>query len=91
MEVINIDDETLKIYGYIISSSYRSRTLKALEEEDKTPTAIANDADIKINHISKVLRELKEKNLVVCINESNRKNRIYQITELGKEIAENLE
>ena len=83
-----MDDETLKIYGYVISSTYRSKSLKTLKDEDKTPTQIAHDAGIKVNHISKVLTELKEKNLVVCINENKRKNRIYQLTELGKEITD---
>ena len=89
-EVNSMDDETLKIYGYVISSTYRTRSLKALEENNKTPTQIAHDAGIKVNHISKVLKELKDKNLTVCINEHKRKNRIYKLTELGEEIADKL-
>ena len=59
-------------------------------EENKTPTKIAQDTDIKVNHISKVLKELKEKNLVICINEEKRKNRIYKLTPQGKQITEKL-
>ena len=76
--------------GYVISSTYRTKTLKTLMEENKTPTKIAQDTDIKVNHISKVLKELKEKNLVICINEEKRKNRIYKLTPQGKQITEKL-
>ena len=87
---VTIDDNVLKVYGYIVSSSYRTRAIKALEHEDKTPTQIAKDSDIRINHISKVLKELKECGAVECLNEQDRKNRIYKLTPLGKEIAVNL-
>ena len=55
-----MDDETLKTYAYINISSYRVRAVKALQNENKTPTQIANDSDIRVNHISKVLKELKD-------------------------------
>lgn len=86
-----MDDEKWKIVGYVISSTYRERTLKILMRESNTPTAIADEANIKINHISKVLGELKSKGLIECINESKRKNRIYRITALGREIARKLD
>lgn len=65
--------------------------MKALNEDNKTPTQIANDSNIRINHISKVLKELKQCGVVECINEQNRKNRIYKLTSLGEEIADHLE
>lgn len=65
--------------------------MKALNEDNKTPTQIANDSNIRINHISKVLKELKQCGVVKCINEQNRKNRIYKLTSLGEEIADHLE
>ena len=54
----------------------------------KTPTQIANDADIRLSHISKVLREFKECGVAVCINEEERKNRIYKLTPLGRDVLE---
>ena len=65
--------------------------MKALNEDNKTPTQIANDSNIRINHISKVLKELKQCGVVECINEQNRKNRTYKLTSLGEEIADHLE
>ena len=86
-----MDDETLKIFAYVSISSYRAKSLKALKDGEKTPTNIAKDSGIRLNHISNVLRELKQQDLVVCLNEDKRKNRLYKLTSLGEEIAENLD
>ena len=88
---VTIDDETLKKYAYVNISSYRVNAVKALKDELKTPTDIAADAGIRVNHISKVLRELKETGVAECINEDSRKNRLYKLTEVGDEIVDYLE
>jgi DNA-binding HxlR family transcriptional regulator len=86
-EVIFMDDETLKDYGYVISSSYRQKSVKSLNKGNKIPTELANDIGIRSNHVSKVLRELKDRDVVECINEHKRKNRIYRLTQKGQDIA----
>lgn len=86
-----MDDETLKTFAYVNISSYRAKAVKALKEENKTPTNIAKDSGIRINHISKVLRELKECEVAECLNEQDKKNRIYRLTSVGQEIAEHLD
>ena len=72
-------------------SSYRVKTVKALANEVKTPTQIANDAGIRTNHISKVLKELKASGVAECINEEARKGRIYRLTSTGEEIVKHLD
>ena len=89
--MITIDDETLKTYAYINISSYRVKTVKALKDEVLMPTQIAKDAGIRTNHISKVLKELKETGVAECINEDFKKGRHYRLTSLGEEIVEHLE
>ena len=89
--MIRIDDETLKKYAYVNISTYRVKTVKALKDEVKTPTQIAKDAGIRTNHISKVLKELKESGVAECLNEECRKGRIYRLTSLGDEIVDKLE
>lgn len=86
-----MEDEVLRVYGYVNISSYRAKAVKALEEGEKTPTAIARDAGIKINHISNVLRQLKDCEVAVCINEEAHKNRIYRLTEIGQEVAKHVD
>ena len=85
-----MDDETLKTYAYVNISSYRVKTVKALKDDVKTPTKIAEDTGIRRNHMSKVLKELKESGVAECINEEARKGRIYRLTSTGEEIADNL-
>ena len=89
--MIFMDDNTLKTFAYINISSYRVKAIKAMQEGNKTPTQIANNSDIRLSHISKVLKELKECGVAECINEQERRNRIYLLTDLGNEIADNLE
>jgi predicted transcriptional regulator len=86
-----MDDDTLKTFAYVTISSYRERAVRALQDENKTPTQIANDSDIRVNHISKVLKELKECGVAECINEEKRKNRIYRLTNVGQDIVDKLE
>ena len=57
-----MDDETLKLRGYVISSTYRTEVMKTLIEKPKFPSQIAKDIGIKQNHISNVLNQLKEIN-----------------------------
>lgn len=86
-----MDDETLKKFAYVNISSYRLKALKAINTQDKTPTEIAKESGIRMNHISNVLKQLKETDVAVCINEENKRNRIYRLTDTGKEILEYIE
>lgn len=42
--------------------------MKSLDDDVKMPTQIAKTSGIRTNHISNVLRQLKEHELVECIN-----------------------
>ena len=64
--------------------------MKSLEEEVKMPSEIARDSDIRQNHISKVLSQLKEHELVECINPEVRKGRLYRHTDKGVDVVKNI-
>ena len=55
-----MNDDVLR---YVNKSSYRVKVLKSLGEDVKMPKEIASDSGILPNHISNVLRQLKEKDL----------------------------
>ena len=76
---------------YVKRSQYRSKILKSLEDDVKMPSQIAKDTGIVQNHISNSLRQLKEHELVECINPEARKGRLYRLTEKGEDIVGNLE
>ena len=84
------NDELLKLTSYVQISKYREKTLKSIGDEVKIPTNIARDSGIRTNHISKVLSELKGKEIVECINEEARKGRLYRLTDTGKNVLENI-
>ena len=80
------DDEKLSLAAYVLMSSYRERAVNVLHDNVMTPKYIAEHCNVRSNHISKTLSELKEKGIVVCINEHAHKGRLYKLTELGHEI-----
>ena len=84
----NENDELLKVTSYVQISKYREKTLKSIGDDVKIPTSIAKDSGIRTNHISKVLSELKSKDIVECINEDARKGRLYRLTDTGKEVLD---
>ena len=65
--------------------------MKSLDDDVKIPSKIAEDADIRQNHISKVLAELRAHELVECINPEVKKGRLYRLTSKGDEIVKNME
>lgn len=83
-----MDSETAKLYGSVRIAPHRSKTILALKKGDKTPTQIGKEVNIRPVHVSKVLRYFKENGIAYCINEEKRKNRIYTLTDIGREIAE---
>ena len=75
---------------YVSSSKYRTNVMKALKEGGKMPKELSEDTCILQNHMSNVLRQLKEHGLVVCINPEVCKGRVYRLTDKGEEVVENI-
>lgn len=86
--MVSMSDELLR---YVNKSSYRIKVLKSLGEDAKIPKEIASDSGILPNHISNVLRQLKEKEIVECINPEVRKGRLYRLSDGGLDILNKLE
>ena len=87
---MGLSDEMLTEISYVKISSYRKRVMKSLEDDVKMPSEIARDAEIRQNHISKVLSELKAHELVECINPEVRKGRLYRHTDKGEKIIDKI-
>ncbi|WP_406534712.1 transcriptional regulator [Methanobrevibacter sp.] len=83
-----MNDDVLR---YVNKSSYRVKVLKSLGEDVKMPKEIASDSGILPNHISNVLRQLKEKEIVECINPEVRKGRLYRLSDDGLNLLNSLE
>ena len=87
---MELTKEMWEKYGYVTASSYRTKALKSLDGETKIPSQIARDTGLKPNHISKTLSELKEQELIECINPEVKKGRLYRLTDKGNELVKNL-
>ena len=85
------DDAKWALVGYVRSASNRHKVLKTLKTHFLIPTDIARINEMRLTQVSKELKNLKDKKLVECMNESATKGRIYKITPLGLEILEILE
>ena len=68
-----VSDKVLVLSGYVEISSKRLRVMNVLSQDVKMPKNIAEESNILQNHISKILRDMKMHDLVVCINEEARK------------------
>ena len=75
---MNSNDELLKKCSYVAISSYRRKVLETLKNDVKIPTKISEESGVGIKHVSNVLTDLKEHNLIVCINEDAHKGRLYR-------------
>ena len=91
METKLTEDEIWELIGYVKVSPIRMKTLKSLKTDFLMPSEIAKTTGLRTTQISSALSDLKERNLVVCKNESAKKGRIYQNTSLGLEILKRIE
>ena len=85
------EEKIWELIGFIKVSPTRYKTLKTLKTDFLMPSEIAKSTGLRTTQVSNALSDLKEKDLVVCMNESAKKGRIYQNTELGLAILERLE
>lgn len=76
------------LIGYVKISQNRMKTLKAIDNSLKMPSEISREIDIRTSQVSGALGDMKEKNLVVCVNEEVRKGRLYKCTPLGLKVLE---
>jgi len=85
-----MNDETIAKLAYVRSSKHRENILRFVGDEIKIPTEIAQNINISTKHISKYLGELKDKDIIRCLNENDRRGRLYKLTPTGKEILKYL-
>ena len=84
------EEEILNTLGYVMASTYRLSVIQYIGNGVKIPSDIARTIGVRTNHISNVLSDLKEKGLVVCLNENAHKGRLYKNTEMSLEILKYL-
>ena len=81
-----MQQEKIDKLGFVKSSRYRNNILLFVGDSVKKPSEIAHSVDVSDKNISRYLKDLKNKNLIVCLNENAKMGRLYKLTEEGKEI-----
>ena len=77
----------IKGISLLKNSDYRRRILKSLSDVDYlTPSEISEKTKIRLNHVSNFLKDLKENQLIICLNDEEKRGRLYKITDLGKKV-----
>lgn len=74
------------IIEFIKLSKNREKIFKALDGETLKPTDISKKTGIHRNNVSRILSQLREKELVRLLNPENKRGRLYELTEYGEEI-----
>lgn len=69
--------------GFILAGSTRRIILNLLKQGFITPSMLAAESKIPLSHVSRSLKELSERGLVICKTPERNKGRIYELTEYG--------
>ena len=81
------EDKLLELMAYIKASEHRQNIVKYLGDELKTPSEIGEELDIRTNHISNLLADLRKKDIVLCATPNVKKGRLYKLTDTGKRVS----
>jgi len=65
--------------------------LQLLAEKKKSQAELHHESRMYRTHVRRTLIELQKRKLVKCLNPKDRIYKIYQITNLGKEVLEEIQ
>lgn len=79
-----------KLLSFVLSSSYRRKIMIALAKGPSTPKDLSVKTGLRIAHVSLVLKQLREKDLVICRTPEVKKGKIYTLTKKGEMIIQKI-
>ncbi|HOZ35667.1 MAG TPA: winged helix-turn-helix domain-containing protein [archaeon] len=77
-----------ELVSFIVRGSNRIIILNCLALEELTPSQIKKKTNLYLSHISRVIQELLDRKLIICINPDSPMVKFYAITKKGKTIIE---
>ena len=84
-------EEDWDAYGFVRSSNHRKDIVIALSNSPKIPSEIADNLGMRMPHVSKSLKDLCERDIAKCHNPDKRKGKVYDLTEKGVWVAQNID
>ena len=85
------NQEYINAFGYVKRSKNRQEIIKIIATTRKTPSDITEIMDTRFSLVSSILSDLKNNDIVVCLNEEDKTGRLYVLTKLGLEILDELD
>lgn len=85
------DEKFLELVAYVRASKHRTNLIKFLDYQLKTPKEIGEELNVRTNHVSNLLADLRKHDLVVCATPNIRKGRLYKLTDNGIEVLKFLQ
>ena len=82
------DEKILEKVAFVLASGHRTGIIKYLDDELHTPKQIGDAINVRTNHISNLLAQLRKKDLVYCATPQIRKGKLYALTDDGKQVLE---
>lgn len=79
-------------FTYVKRSKNRQKVITIIGlSRNKIPSEITEEMDARFSLTSRVLSDLRKKNIVKCLDSEAKTGRVYYLTELGLEIYKDLE
>lgn len=86
----NNDKKLWMKYAYVISSKVRKKIILSLSNKPLTPTQIADETGLNLSQVSRSFNDLKDKNLIECLNPEEKKGRLYRLIEDGEWVLDKI-
>lgn len=81
-----INGEFLEKVAYVLASEHRKNIILYLDDGLHTPKQIGDAINVRTNHISNLLAQLRKKDLVYCATPNIRKGKLYALSDDGKHV-----
>ena len=82
------EEEFLENVAFVLASEHRKNILLFMSDELYTPKQIGDAINVRTNHISNLLRQLRQHDLVYNTTPRIRKGKLYSLTAEGKRVLE---
>ena len=81
----------INLLSYILRAKNRREVLLILAKEKLIPAQVMRRTKMYESHVSRTLKELSDKKLIVCENPNERRFRFYKATKFGVIIAKKVD
>ena len=78
------------LISFVNASKPRFEVLIQLKDKTMTPAQITNSIRIPFSRVSVILKELSSKGLIKCLTPTRRKSKLFSVTDLGKEVIQQI-